>query len=69
MRMKVYLLHIVKIYAMFNGSNTKQSYSDDELLKAKVDLLSKTNMITYYQDTYQKLYKSEPQGMQASAAD
>lgn len=39
--------------------NVAPLYSEDELLKAKVDLLEKTNMVDFAMDIYRKLHKVE----------
>ena len=42
----------------------KQIYSDDQILKAKIELLAKTNMVDYAMDIHKSLYHTEdvPQG-------
>eukprot|EP01114_Cavostelium_apophysatum_P013206 TRINITY_DN313_c0_g1_i1.p1 TRINITY_DN313_c0_g1~~TRINITY_DN313_c0_g1_i1.p1 ORF type:complete len:465 (+),score=163.98 TRINITY_DN313_c0_g1_i1:156-1550(+) len=37
----------------------KKSFPEDELLKAKLDLLAKTNMVDFEMDIYKQLYKTE----------
>jgi len=37
----------------------KDLYSEDDLLKAKLDLLEKTNMVDFAMDIYKKLHKTE----------
>lgn len=39
--------------------NVPPLYTEDELLKAKLDLLEKTNMVDYAMDIYRKLHKVE----------
>lgn len=43
----------------------KEPYSEDDLLKAKLDLLDKTNMVDFAMDIYKKLHKTDevPQEM------
>lgn len=43
----------------------KDIYNEDDLLKAKLDLLEKTNMVDFAMDIYKKLYKVDdvPQGI------
>lgn len=43
----------------------RQFYGDDEILKAKIELLSKTNMVDYAMDIHKSLYHTEdvPQDM------
>eukprot|EP01127_Copromyxa_protea_P003071 TRINITY_DN12942_c0_g1_i1.p1 TRINITY_DN12942_c0_g1~~TRINITY_DN12942_c0_g1_i1.p1 ORF type:complete len:438 (-),score=128.87 TRINITY_DN12942_c0_g1_i1:35-1306(-) len=46
---------------ILNYHEEQKTFPENELLQAKVNALSKTNMITYYQEVYQKLNNTEPQ--------
>jgi len=51
--------HLVLPWLEFLDNFQKDSYSEEDLLKAKLDLLEKTNMVDFAMDIYKKLYKTE----------
>jgi len=53
------------VFPLLEFLGLKGVYSEQELLKAKLDLLDKTNMVDFAMDIYTKLYGTEdvPQAM------
>eukprot|EP00262_Sarcandra_glabra_P006710 TRINITY_DN19204_c0_g1_i1.p1 TRINITY_DN19204_c0_g1~~TRINITY_DN19204_c0_g1_i1.p1 ORF type:complete len:444 (+),score=66.70 TRINITY_DN19204_c0_g1_i1:50-1381(+) len=53
------------VFPLFEFLQERQLYADDEILKAKIELLSKTNMVDYAMDIHKSLYHTEdvPQDM------
>lgn len=47
-----------------------QAYPEEDILKAKIDLLGKTNMVDYGMDIHKALYRTEdvPEGAASSTA-
>ena len=52
------------VFPLLEFLQDKQIYRDDEILKAKIELLAKTNMVDYAMDIHKSLYHTEdvPQG-------
>lgn len=52
------------VFPLLEFLQDKQIYSDDQILKAKIELLAKTNMVDYAMDIHKSLYHTEdvPQG-------
>lgn len=52
------------VFPLLEFLQDKQLYSDDQILKAKIELLAKTNMVDYAMDIHKSLYHTEdvPQG-------
>ncbi|XXG41352.1 hypothetical protein AAC387_Pa01g1830 [Persea americana] len=53
------------VFPLLEFLQERQFYGDDEILKAKIELLSKTNMVDYAMDIHKSLYHTEevPQDM------
>lgn len=53
------------VFPLLEFLQDKQLYSDDQILKAKIELLAKTNMVDYAMDIHKSLYHTEdvPQEM------
>lgn len=53
------------VFPLLEFLQEKQLYPDDQILKSKIDLLSKTNMVDYAMDIHKSLYRTEdvPQDM------
>ncbi|KAJ0980885.1 hypothetical protein J5N97_009140 [Dioscorea zingiberensis] len=53
------------VFPMLEFLQDRQLYDDDEILKAKIELLSQTNMVDYAMDIHKTLYHTEdvPQDM------
>ncbi|XP_072994661.1 eukaryotic translation initiation factor 3 subunit E [Typha latifolia] len=53
------------VFPLLEFLQERQLYNDDEILKAKIDLLSQTNMVDYAMDIHKSLYHTEdvPQDM------
>ncbi|XP_020589723.1 eukaryotic translation initiation factor 3 subunit E [Phalaenopsis equestris] len=53
------------VFPLLEFLQERQLYADDEILKAKIDLLSQTNMVDYAMDIHKSLYRTEevPQEM------
>ncbi|XP_077218312.1 eukaryotic translation initiation factor 3 subunit E-like [Tasmannia lanceolata] len=53
------------VFPLLEFLQERQFYADDEILKAKIELLSKTNMVDYAMDIHKSLYHTEdvPQDM------
>eukprot|EP00252_Welwitschia_mirabilis_P007466 TRINITY_DN18851_c0_g1_i3.p1 TRINITY_DN18851_c0_g1~~TRINITY_DN18851_c0_g1_i3.p1 ORF type:complete len:442 (-),score=81.90 TRINITY_DN18851_c0_g1_i3:371-1696(-) len=53
------------VFPLLEFLQEKQLYPDEQILKAKIDLLSKTNMVDYAMDIHKSLYHTEdvPQEM------
>ncbi|KAK9154791.1 hypothetical protein Sjap_002271 [Stephania japonica] len=53
------------VFPLLEFLQERQLYKDDEILKAKIELLSKTNMVDYAMDIHKNLYQTEdvPQDM------
>lgn len=53
------------VFPLLEFLQDKQMYADDQILKAKIELLAKTNMVDYAMDIHKSLYHTEdvPQGM------
>lgn len=53
------------VFPLLEFLQDRQIYPDEEVLKAKIDLLAKTNMVDYAMDIHKSLYKTEdvPQTM------
>ncbi|KAJ7525811.1 hypothetical protein O6H91_17G067800 [Diphasiastrum complanatum] len=47
------------VFPLLEFLQEKQLYTDDHILKAKIDLLAKTNMVDYAVDIYKSLYHTE----------
>jgi hypothetical protein len=52
------------VFPLLEFLQDKQLYADDQILKAKIELLAKTNMVDYAMDIHKSLYHTEdvPQG-------
>lgn len=52
------------VFPLLEFLQERQFYPDDEILKAKIELLSQTNMVDYAMDIHKSLYHTEdvPQG-------
>jgi len=52
------------VFPLLEFLQERQLYPEEELLKAKIDLLNKTNMVDYAMDIHKSLYHTEdvPQG-------
>jgi translation initiation factor 3 subunit E len=52
------------VFPLLEFLDLEKNNADEGLLKAKVDLLEKTNMVDFAMDIYRKLHKTEdvPQG-------
>jgi len=52
------------VFPLLEFLQDKQIYTDDQILKAKNELLAKTNMVDYAMDIHKSLYHTEdvPQG-------
>jgi translation initiation factor 3 subunit E len=53
------------VFPLLEFLQDKQLYPDDQILKAKIELLGKTNMVDYAMDIHKSLYHTEdvPQGL------
>ncbi|KAK9127577.1 hypothetical protein Syun_016374 [Stephania yunnanensis] len=53
------------VFPLLEFLQERQLYKDDDILKAKIELLSKTNMVDYAMDIHKSLYQTEdvPQDM------
>ena len=53
------------VFPLLEFLQERQLYSEDQLLKAKIDLLNNTNMVDYAMDIHKSLYHTEdvPQGL------
>ena len=53
------------VFPLLEFLQEQQLYGDGEILKAKIELLSKTNMVDYAMDIHKSLYHTEdvPQGL------
>jgi translation initiation factor 3 subunit E len=53
------------VFPLLEFLQDKQLYADDQILKAKIELLAKTNMVDYAMDIHKSLYHTEdvPQEM------
>ncbi|CAM6103666.1 unnamed protein product [Calypogeia fissa] len=47
------------VFPLLEFLQDKQLYSDDQILKAKIELLAKTNMVDYAMDIHKSLYHTE----------
>lgn len=52
------------VFPLLEFLQERQLYDDDEILKAKIELLSQTNMVDYAMDIHKSLYHTDdvPQG-------
>lgn len=52
------------VFPLLEFLQERQLYADEEILKAKINLLSQTNMVDYAMDIHKSLYHTEevPQG-------
>lgn len=52
------------VFPLLEFLQERQLYAEDEILKAKIELLSQTNMVDYAMDIHKTLYHTEevPQG-------
>ncbi|XP_020691005.1 eukaryotic translation initiation factor 3 subunit E [Dendrobium catenatum] len=59
------------VFPLLEFLQERQLYADEEILKAKIDLLSKTNMVDYAMDIHKSLYHTEevPQEMMDRRAE
>lgn len=53
------------VFPLLEFLQERQLYPDEEILKSKIELLSKTNMVDYAMDIHKSLYHTEevPQGL------
>ena len=56
------------VFPLLEFLQERQLYPDEQILKAKIELLNKTNMVDYAMDIHKSLYHTEdvPQGMGSS---
>ena len=47
------------VFPLLEFLQDKALYSDDQILKAKIELLAKTNMVDYAMDIHKSLYHTE----------
>lgn len=47
------------VFPLLEFLQERQQYPDDEILKAKIELLSETNMVDYAGDIHKSLYHTE----------
>lgn len=47
------------VFPLLEFLQDKQLYADDQILKAKIELLAKTNMVDYAMDIHKSLYHTE----------
>lgn len=59
------------VFPLLEFLQERQLYHDDQILKSKIELLNKTNMVDYAMDIHKSLYHSEevPQDMTDRRAD
>ena len=52
------------VFPLLEFLQEQQTYPEDEILKAKIELLGKTNMVDYMMDIHKSIYGTEdvPQG-------
>jgi hypothetical protein len=55
------------VFPLLEFLQERQLYPDEQILKAKIELLNKTNMVDYAMDIHKSLYHTEdvPQGKQS----
>lgn len=53
------------VFPLLEFLQERQLYNDEEILKAKIELLSETNMVDYAMDIHKSLYHTDqvPQGI------
>lgn len=53
------------VFPLLEFLQERQFYPEDQLLKAKIELLNNTNMVDYAMDIHKSLYRTEdvPQGV------
>lgn len=53
------------VFPLLEFLQERQLYPDEQILKAKIELLNKTNMVDYAMDIHKSLYRTDdvPQGM------
>lgn len=52
------------VFPMLEFLQEREMYPDEQILKSKIELLNKTNMVDYAMDIHKSLYRTEdvPQG-------
>ena len=52
------------VFPLLEFLQERQSYADEDILKAKIELLNQTNMVDYAMDIHKSLYHTDdvPQG-------
>jgi len=61
-------LHL--LFPLLNFMQDNELYPTEEMLQAKIDLLSKTNMVDYAGDVYMELHKKDlPEEMEAKKSE
>ncbi|MFS7970020.1 putative eukaryotic translation initiation factor 3 subunit E [Helianthus anomalus] len=55
------------VFPLLEFTQERQLYPNDQILKAKIELLNNTNMVDYAMDIHKSLYHTEdvPQGSQS----
>lgn len=59
------------VFPLLEFLQERQLYADEDILKAKIELLNHTNMVDYAMDIHKSLYQTEdvPQGTASDVLD